>query len=145
MGRGGTGPCIFHHGTTWRWLRPGPFNPGKRGLPLPVPLTRRLRRNQDCCGLSGKEQYFFFLPRIERRFVGRPAHSLVTTPTTLRGIWNMHSACYNGILPQMGNFLIRRHLVDSSPTLCCIMLCQPRNMKCAPSCTCLLQGSLVSY
>jgi hypothetical protein len=54
---------------------PATLTPGN-GTCLPqYPLSRRLRGTQECCGMSGKEKNLLTLPRIERRFLGRPAHS----------------------------------------------------------------------
>ena len=67
-------------GDKWSSSCPGRFTFGERA---PVPFELEAGRAQSRTGRSGEGVNLFLLPHIEIRFLGRTAHSLVTTLTTL--------------------------------------------------------------
>jgi hypothetical protein len=68
-------------GGKWSASRPGHFTPVESAPP--IPFNRRLGGPQKRSGRYGEENNPLPLPGIEPRFLGRPAHSLVTIPTAL--------------------------------------------------------------
>jgi hypothetical protein len=74
-------PVIPNLGSRWiKWSvsRPGHFNPNENPK---YPLNGMLDKSQSRYGSFGSGTNLLLLPRIEPRFLRRPAHIPVTTPT----------------------------------------------------------------
>jgi hypothetical protein len=83
-GSGGTALRIVNLRTSWSWMvsftLPPLYNLVKSSS---YPLVRRLGGSQSWSGSYLEEKGVLTLTRIEFRFIGHPAHDLVTMPTKL--------------------------------------------------------------